>query len=195
MDTGRDGHQDKVGNERTQRRLARQLAQRQTGQEHARARRRGHEQGSDSRRDAAAPGPTEERGPIVARHRCGTGQRPGGRVAGDRPAEGPMAPFGQFEQPHCYQRPAPATSYSPVPETVPLPTSRKSTPARRLGHEIRKWDRAGDKTDESAGLTPTPIRPLPWAIQEPMQRAQSSDPVQQTSARRHRTDFSQSPFS
>lgn len=34
--------------------------------------------------------------------------------------------------------PVPATAYSPLPETVPLPTVRRSTPARRLATMLEK---------------------------------------------------------
>ena len=56
-----------------------------------------------------------------------------------RPASsGPTVPFANSNNPTAMSGPVPATSYSPEPDTVPLPTVRRSTPARHLATTLEE---------------------------------------------------------
>ena len=101
------------------------------------ARRHVHEQRSHGRRDAPAPGPSEQRGPVVPGDGRPPGQRrrPGVATAGEQRGR---APLPSSAKPTSTRGPFPATSYSPLPDTVPVPTERRSTPAKKRAPKLEK---------------------------------------------------------
>ncbi len=84
-----------------------------------------------------------------------------------RPARaGPTAPLASSRSPTAISGPLPATSYNPLPETVPLPIARRSTPASSLAPMLEKGMAPAPKPTATAAAARSPLTRAPGSCSQ-----------------------------
>ena len=126
--TARTGCERDLGDEGAEAGLAGEAGDDEQDEEEDRAGPGVDEQRAQRGRDAPPAVAAQERRPVVAGDGEATGD-PRRGWGGAAPAAGPTAPLATSQLPATARAAKPVTWYSDVPDTVPVPVSRRSTPA------------------------------------------------------------------